>query len=82
MYVYLFEAAIPFFKLDKLDMYTGTIDNYSNKRINNCIEIANFYKKVMENNQVDFNSHLDESVRHGVLNSYRLSEKTSIERTM
>jgi len=64
LYVYLYEAAIPFFKLDKLDLYTGTIDTYSNKRINNSIQIANFYRKVIQSNQINFNSHLDESVRH------------------
>ena len=47
LYVYLYEAAIPFFKLDKLDLYTGTIDTYSNKKINNSVAIANFYRKVI-----------------------------------
>jgi hypothetical protein len=47
LYVYLYEAAIPFFKLDKLDLYTGTIDTYSNKMVDNSIQIANFYRKVI-----------------------------------
>ena len=42
-YLYLQEAAIPFFRKDKLGVYNGAINLYAQKQINNCLKIADFY---------------------------------------
>ena len=53
IFLYLQEVAIPFFRQDKLGVYNGAINLYAQKQINNCNKIAEFYEKVIGQNQID-----------------------------
>lgn len=53
IFLYLQDAAIPFFRQDKLGVYNGAINLYAAKQINNCNTIATFYEKVIGMNQID-----------------------------
>ena len=44
---------MPFFQSDKLGVYNGAINLYSQKQIGNCHKIADFYETVLCMNQVD-----------------------------
>ena len=50
VFLYLHDAAIPFFRLDKLGVYNGAINLYAMKQIQNCANIMNFYNKVIGQN--------------------------------
>jgi len=52
VFLYLQDAAIPFFRQDKLGVYNGAINLYSQKLINNCHKISKFYEKVIGMNQI------------------------------
>ena len=58
IYLYLNEAAIPFFRLDKLGVYNGAINLYAQKQINNCNKISEFYSKVIGINQVEIGGNI------------------------
>lgn len=47
IFLYLQEAAIPFFQQDKLGVYNGAINLYAQKQANNCHKIAEFYEAVI-----------------------------------
>lgn len=53
IFLYLKEAAIPFFRQDKLGVYNGAINLYAQKQINNCKKISEFYEKVIGANQIE-----------------------------
>ena len=50
VFLYLQDAAIPFFRQDKLGVYNGAINMYAQKQINNCKKISDFYEKVIGSN--------------------------------
>ena len=52
------EAAIPFFRLDKLGVYNGAINLYAQKQIDNASKIVDFYGKVISSNQVEIGGHI------------------------
>ena len=56
--MYLHDAAIPFFRLDKLGVYNGAINLYAQKQIKNCNMIADFYSKVIGQNQVEVGGNI------------------------
>lgn len=58
VFLYLHDAAIPFFRLDKLGVYNGAINLYAMKQIQNCANIMNFYNKVIGQNQIEIGGHL------------------------
>jgi len=58
LFLYLHDAAIPFFRLDKLGVYNGAINLYAQKQINNCNKISQFYSKVIGQNQVEVGGHI------------------------
>ena len=58
IFLYLHDAAIPFFRLDKLGVYNGAINLYAQKLINNCNRISSFYGRVIGLNQVDIGGHI------------------------
>jgi len=57
IFLYLQEAAIPFFRQDKLGVYNGAINLYAQKQINNCNKISDFYQAVIGMNQIDYGSN-------------------------
>lgn len=58
MFLYLHDAAIPFFRLDKLGVYNGAINLYAQKMIKNCNAISDFYGKMIGLNQVEIGGHI------------------------
>jgi hypothetical protein len=58
LFLYLHDAAIPFFRLDKLGVYNGAINLYAQKLIKNCNRISDFYSRVIGLNQVEIGGHI------------------------
>ena len=56
--MFLQEAAIPFFRLDKLGVYNGAVNLYAQKQIDNATRIVDFYSKVIVSNQVEIGGHI------------------------
>lgn len=57
-HMYLYGAAIPFFRLDKLGVYNGALNMYASKMIDNSNVISNFYSKLIGINNVEMGGHI------------------------
>ena len=50
VHLYLTEAALPFYKLDKLTFYNAAVNMYSQFVVNNNIEVVDFFKDIITSN--------------------------------
>ena len=53
IFLYLQDAVIPFFRQDKLGVYNGALNLYSEKIIMNSRSIEAFYERLMGHNQIN-----------------------------